>query len=53
MRRIMLSIAVAAVALLVTATNIGCEDDVITTNARSSLSGFLTGVFSQAISNSL
>jgi hypothetical protein len=47
----MLSIAVAAAALLVTAMNIGCEGDVITTNARSSFSGFLTGIFSQAINS--
>ena len=53
MRRIMLSIAVAAAALLVTATNIGCEGDVISSNARSSLSGFLTGVFSQAINSAI
>ncbi len=52
MRRIMLSIAVAAAALLVTATNIGCESEVLSTNARSSFSGFLTGVISQALTGS-
>ncbi len=52
MRRIMLSIALAAAALLVTATNIGCESDVLSTNARSSFSGFVTGIISQAINGS-
>ncbi len=52
MRRIMLSVALAVAAVLVTATNVGCESEVLGTNARSSFSGFLTGIISEAINSS-
>jgi hypothetical protein len=52
MRRILLSLIVAAASLLVMATSTGCDDQIVTSNARSSLSGFLTGMISEAISKS-
>lgn len=52
MRRIILALIVAAVSLLVMATSTGCDDQIVTSNARSSLSGFLTGMINEAISKS-
>ena len=52
MRRILLALIVAAGGVLMLAANAGCEDNVLTSNARSGLSSFLTGVLSEAINTS-
>ncbi len=53
MRRIVLSVIVAIAGLLLMAGSAGCEQKIIASNARSSFSGFLTGMFSQAVNQSI
>ena len=52
MRRILFALLTAAAGLLLVTSNAGCDDNVVTSSARSSFSSFLTGVISGAINGS-
>ena len=52
MRRFLLGLVVAVLSVLAAATATGCGDELLATNARSSLSGFLTSMVSGAINTS-
>jgi len=53
MRRILLGLLVAVICLLVTTTATGCGEEMLATQARSSFTGFVTGVVSGALTSAL
>ena len=52
MRRILLASMVAIASVLLITTSTGCDNDIVSSNARASFSSFLTGMISEAITKS-
>ncbi|HUU82899.1 MAG TPA: hypothetical protein VM243_05275 [Phycisphaerae bacterium] len=52
MRRILLASIVAVASVLLITTNTGCDNNIVSSNARAGFSSFLTGVISEAINKS-
>lgn len=52
MRKILVGVVCVLGALLM-ASNLGCDNSIVTDNARSSAAGFLTGVFSSAVNSAI
>ncbi|MHC4093591.1 MAG: hypothetical protein ACYSVY_25520 [Planctomycetota bacterium] len=53
MRKTILGVLIMVLCLLVTSVATGCGENLLATNARSSLSSFLTGMVDGAINNAL
>ena len=52
-RRALRSLLLVGLALTVAGMSAGCERNIVTENARTSLSGFLNGLFDAAVNNAL